>query len=98
MIDFIMMDITNGWKTAIMIALIIVVFYLFIIRPQSQKTKEEEQYRRSLQKGDPVVTMGGIHGTVVNVSNGYAVIEVAKGVEIKVLLSTLNPIKEKKEQ
>ncbi|MBO4308103.1 MAG: preprotein translocase subunit YajC [Bacteroidales bacterium] len=96
MIDFIMMDISNGWKTAIMIILLIVVFYFFIIRPQSKKAKEEENYRKSLQKGDHVVTSGGIHGTIVNTTGGYATIEVAKDVQIKVLLSTLSPIMDNK--
>lgn len=92
MIDFILMDISNGWKTGIMITAMIAVFYLFLIRPQSQKAKEEEKYRNGLQKGDRVMTAGGIHATVVSVSGPYAQIEVAKDARIKVQLSTLNPI------
>lgn len=92
MIDFILMDISNGWKTGIMIAAMIAVFYFFLIRPQSQKAKEEEKYRNGLQKGDRVMTAGGIHATVVSVNSPYAQIEVAKDTRIKVQLSTLNPI------
>ncbi len=79
-----------------MIAAMIAVFYLFLIRPQSQKAKEEEKYRQGLQKGDRVITAGGIHGTVMSVSGIYAQIEVAQNVCIKVQLSTLNPVPEKK--
>ncbi|MBP5189569.1 MAG: preprotein translocase subunit YajC [Bacteroidales bacterium] len=96
MIDFILMDISNGWKTGIMIAAMIAVFYFFLIRPQSQKAKEEEKYRNGLQKGDRVMTAGGIHGTIVSVSAPYAQIEVAQDTRIRVQLSTLNPIPEKK--
>lgn len=89
----ILMDISTGWKTGIMIAAMIAVFYLFLIRPQSQKAKEEEKYRSGLKKGDRVMTAGGIHGTVISTDGRYAQIEVAQGVIMKVQLSTLGPIK-----
>lgn len=92
MIDFILMDISNGLKTGIMIAAMIVVFYFFLIRPQSQKAKEEQKYRDGLQKGDRVMTSGGIHATVVSVNAPYAQVEVAKDIRIKVQLATLSPI------
>ena len=41
----ILLDISNGWKTAIMIALMVAVFYFFLIRPQSQQAKKEAEYR-----------------------------------------------------
>lgn len=75
-----------------MIVAMIAVFYLFLIRPQSQKAKEEEKYRKGLQKGDRVMTSGGIHGTVVSTEGRYAQIEIAKDTRIKVQLATLNPI------
>ena len=93
MIDFILLDISTGWKTGIMIIAMIAVFYLFLIRPQSQKTKEEAAYRKSLQKGDKVVTANGIHATVVSTNAGFAVLEIAKGVQIKVQLSSLSPVR-----
>ena len=92
----VLMDIPNGWKTAIMVVLMILVFYFFLIRPQSQKAKQEENYRKSLQKGDRVMTSGGIHATVVSVTDNQAQIEIAKDTRIKVQLSTLNPIPEKR--
>lgn len=46
-----LLDIPNGWKTAIMFLLMIAVFYLFLIRPQSQKTKKEAAYRDGLKNG-----------------------------------------------
>ena len=98
MIDIILLDISNGWKTGIMIVALIAVFYLFLIRPQSQKAKEEENYRKSLQKGDRVMTAGGIHATIVSVSDNFAQIEVAPNTRIKVQLTTLSPIPTPKNQ
>ena len=92
MLDFILMDISRGWKTGIMIVAMILVFYFFLIRPQSQKAKEEENYRKGLQKGDRVMTAGGIHATVVSTDGVHAVVEVVKDTRIRVQLATLNPI------
>ena len=92
MTDFILMDISNGWKTGIMIAAMIAVFYFFLIRPQSQRAKEEEKYRNGLRKGDRVMTAGGIHGTIVSVNAPFAQIEIAKDTQIRVQLSTVNKI------
>ena len=90
-----LLEITNGMKTTIMIVALIAVFYLFIVRPQSQKTKKEEAYRNGLQKGDRVLTAGGIHATIVSVSGNQATIEVAPGTQMKVQLATLGPIPER---
>ena len=75
-----------------MVVLLIAVFYFFMIRPQTQKAKEEENYRRGLQKGDRVMTNGGIHATVVSTDKSTAIVEIANNVRAKVLLSTLQPL------
>ncbi|MBP5328238.1 MAG: preprotein translocase subunit YajC [Bacteroidales bacterium] len=97
MLDFILLDISRGWKTGIMLVVMIAIFYFFLIRPQSQKAKEERQYRSSLQKGDKVMTANGIHATIVSVNGNQATIEVAQGVNMKVMLSSLNPIPQPKQ-
>lgn len=98
MLDFIILDISTGWKTGIMIVLMIAVFYLFLIRPQSQKTKEEQKYRDGLQKGDRVMTANGIHATFIKTVGVEAYLEIAPDTQIKVLLSSLSPIPEHKER
>lgn len=92
----ILLDISNGWKTIIMVAAMIVVFYLFLIRPQNQQAKKEENYRNSLKKGDRVMTAGGIHATFLSNDRGMANVEVAEGVRMRVQLSSLSPIPEPK--
>ncbi|MEF8984376.1 MAG: preprotein translocase subunit YajC [Bacteroidales bacterium] len=64
--------------------LIIVVFYLFMIRPQVKKQKELRKYRQSLQNGDKVITTGGIYGKIVGVTDQTVVLEVEDQSRIKV--------------
>ena len=92
----ILLDIANGWKTAIMIVAMIAVFYLFLIKPQSDKAKKEQAYRDSLKAGDRLMTAGGVHVTFVSSDNGMATVEAAPGVRIKVQIGTLQPIPERK--
>lgn len=94
----ILLDISNGWKTTIMIALMIVVFYFFIIRPQSQQAKKEQEYRDNLKSGDRVMTAGGIHATIISTDANYAQVEIAKGTRVKVAKTSLQPIPEHKEK
>ena len=63
---------------------IIVVFYFFMIRPQMKKQKELKNYRGSLQKGDKVVTTGGIYGRITAVSDNTVEVEIASSITIKV--------------
>lgn len=92
MTALILLGISNGWKTVIMIVAMIVVFYLFLIRPQTQQEKKDAAYRNALKKGDPVVTTGGIHATFVSQdSKGMAIIEVADDVRWKVQLGAIAP-------
>ena len=92
----ILLDIANGWKTAIMIVAMIAVFYFFLIKPQSDKAKKEAVYRDSLKGGDRVMTAGGVHVTFVSADRGMATVEAAPGVRMKVQLATLQPVPERK--
>ncbi len=59
------------------------IFYLLLIRPQQKKAKEHKALLESLQKGDQIVTAGGIHGKVTAIDEGVVVIEIATGVNIR---------------
>ena len=91
-----LLDISNGWKTAIMIVAMIAVFYFFLIKPQSDKAKKEQAYRDSLKAGDRLMTAGGIHVTFVSSDRGMATVEVCEGTRIKVQTATLQPLPERK--
>lgn len=74
----------NPLMTFLPLLLVIVVFYFFMIRPQMKRQKEVRQFRESLQKGDKVVTTGGIYGKVVKVEETIIHLEIAKDVVVKV--------------
>lgn len=74
----------SNWSMLIMMALIFVVMYFFMIRPQQKKQKELAQFRESLKKGDKVVTVGGIYGVISEIKDAYALIEVDNNVKIRV--------------
>jgi len=65
----------NPLMSFLPLILIILVFYLFMIRPQMKRQKELRNFRESLSKGDKIITTGGIHGKILSVSDGYIVIE-----------------------
>ena len=74
----------NQWSMWIMLALIFVVMWFFMIRPQRKQQKELQNFRDSLKKGDKVVTIGGIYGTVCEIKEGSVLIEVDNNVKIRV--------------
>ncbi|MBV8048020.1 MAG: preprotein translocase subunit YajC [Paludibacterium sp.] len=63
---------------------IFALFYLLLIRPQQKKAKETKQMLAALSKGDEVMTQGGFAGRVTKLSDQYATLEIAEGVEIQV--------------
>ena len=67
-----------------MILMIIVVFYFFMIRPQMKKTKTENAFKQSLMKGDKVVTLGGVHGRIVEVAETTFLVEVDQNVKLRI--------------
>ena len=74
----------SQWSMWIMLALIFVVMWFFMIRPQKKQQKELQNFRDSLKKGDKVVTIGGIYGTVCEVKEASVLIEVDNNVKIRV--------------
>ncbi|MBQ8499778.1 MAG: preprotein translocase subunit YajC [Bacteroidales bacterium] len=79
----------GGWSMWIMLALIFVVMWFFMIRPQRKQQKELQNFRDSLKKGDKVVTVGGIYGTVCEIKEGTVLIEVDNNVKIRVSKNAL---------
>lgn len=80
----------EGGSTIIMFVLMFVVFYFFMIRPQSKKAKEDKKFREELKKGQKVVTIGGIHGKVADVKESAIVLEVGNNIKFKVEKSAIS--------
>ena len=74
----------GGMPMWIMLALIFVVMWFFMIRPQRKQQKELQNFRDGLKKGDKVVTIGGIYGTVCEIKENNVLIEVDNNVKIRV--------------
>ena len=79
----------GNWSFLVMMGLIFAVMYFFMIRPQQKKQKELVKFRNSLQKGDKVITMGGIYGVIVDVKEQYVLVEVDSNVKLRVDKSSL---------
>ena len=73
------------WTSFVPFAVIIAVFYFFIIRPQSKKQKEQQSFLNSLKVGDQIVTQSGIFGKVKGLSELTVDLEIAQNTQIKIL-------------
>ena len=71
-------------SSLLMMVAIIAVFYFFMIRPQQKRQKDLQAKREAMKAGDKVVTAGGIHGRIKEVSDHWVLVEIADGVRIKV--------------
>jgi len=69
---------------------IVVVFYFLLIRPQQKRAKETKAMLSSLQKGDEVVTAGGVVGKISKLSDAYADVEIAPNVEVTIQRSAIS--------
>jgi preprotein translocase subunit YajC len=72
----------SGMGLMILMAAVFGVMYFFMIRPQQKKQKDEVKWRETLKTGDKVVTIGGLHGTVVGVEDDKVVLSVDNGVRL----------------
>ncbi len=79
----------NPMMSVLFLVLIVVVFYFFMIRPQVKKQKEIKKFRASLQKGDKIITTGGIYGKIAEIKDHYALIEIAPEIRIKIDLNAI---------
>ncbi len=79
----------NPYSSFIFLGLIIVVFYFFMIRPQMKKQKETKKFRASLEKGDKIVTTGGIYGKIADIKEDTILIEVDNNVKLKIAKSAV---------
>jgi len=74
----------NPLTSLLPLVLIIVVFYFFMIRPQVKRQKELKNYRNALQKGEKVITTGGVYGKITDVKETTVTVEIAENIRIRV--------------
>lgn len=74
----------GGLESMLLIGLMFVVLYFLMIRPQMKRAKEHKAMTEALQRGDEVVTAGGVLGRISKINDNYVTLEVAANVEIQV--------------
>ncbi|MGN6419777.1 MAG: preprotein translocase subunit YajC [Pseudobacter sp.] len=80
-----------GWMNMVLLGGMILVFWLFMIRPQAKKAKLAKQFQENMQKGDKIVTIAGIHGTVNKMNeDGTIQLETSPGSYIKIEKSAIS--------
>jgi preprotein translocase subunit YajC len=75
----------SGASSLVVMLLVIVVFYFTMLRPQMKKAKEQKKFREAIKKGDKIVTIGGIHGKILEVFDKAVIIEVEDGGKLRIL-------------
>ena len=79
----------SQWGMIIFLVLMVAVFYFLMIRPQQKRAKDQRQMMSNLQKGDRVITAGGIYGTIDSLSEDSVVIKVEGGGTLRVARSSV---------
>jgi preprotein translocase subunit YajC len=74
----------GGYESILLIGAMFAVLYFLMIRPQMKRAKEHKSMVDALQKGDEVVTSGGVLGRISKIGEGYVSVEIAPNVEIQV--------------
>jgi len=82
----------GGFASMIPFVLIIAIIYFLMIRPQSKKAKQHAQMLSELKKGDKVVTIGGVYGSIVNVKDKTFIIKISANTDIEILKSSVAEI------
>ena len=79
----------DSMSSMIMLGLMVLVFWFFMIRPQMKEQKELKKFREALAKGDHIVTIGGIHGKILEVADSTVLVQ-SEGTKIRLDKSAIS--------
>ncbi len=79
-------------STLIMFGAIFAIFYFMIIRPQQKRAKERDKLLSNIEKGDKIITSGGVHATIVGIEEKTVLIEIAPNIKIKIERSAIGSV------
>jgi preprotein translocase subunit YajC len=79
----------SSWFNMVFFVGIIAIFYFFMIRPQQKRAKQEKKFRENLEKGDKVLTVGGIHGIVESIEEDSVLLKVDNSTKLRMEKSSL---------
>ena len=74
---------TGNMGSLLLFGGIAIIFYFFMIRPQQKKQKDQRKFINEIKKGDHIVTIGGVHGKIVEIDEETVTVDVEKGARIK---------------
>lgn len=77
------------WENIFPFAIMFLIFFLFILRPQQRRAQDQKKFLDSLKRGDSVLTSGGIMGTIEGLTDRFVTLQIANGVKIKILRSAI---------
>ncbi|MDO8548753.1 MAG: preprotein translocase subunit YajC [Ignavibacteria bacterium] len=102
MLNLILMAPTDGGggslvSTLIMFGAIFLIFYFMIIRPQRKRAKEREKLLSNIEKGDKVITSGGLHGIIAGLDEKTVLLAISENVKVKVERSAISTVLSSKE-
>lgn len=80
----------NGYSSFIMLGVMAVVFYIFFIRPQQKKQKDQKNYSQEVKKGQNAVTIGGIHGKIAAVDEETVTLDIDRGTKMVIEKSSIS--------
>ncbi len=83
---------TSFFLQLVPLLFVFLIFYVLMIRPQQRRMKEHQATIAAVKKGDQVVTAGGIRGKVVKVSDDEVEVEIAQGIKVRIVKSTLSHV------
>ena len=87
----------NLISTLIMFGAIFLIFYFMIIRPQQKRAKQREKMLSNMQKGDKVITSGGLHGTIAGLDEKTVLLQVGDNIKMKFEKSAIASVISSKE-
>jgi preprotein translocase subunit YajC len=87
----------NLISTLIMFGAIFLIFYFMIIRPQQKRAKEREKMLSNMQKGDKIITSGGLHGTIAGIDEKTVLLQVGDNIKMKFERSAIASVSSSKE-
>ena len=79
----------QGMSSILMLGLMVLVFYFFMIRPQMKKQKDLKKFREGLKAGDKIVSIGGIHGKILEISDSTVLIQ-SEGTKLRLEKSAVS--------
>lgn len=80
----------NAMQMFLPLAIFVVVFYFFIMRPQKKRQKAMQNMLNSLERGDRVITAGGFFGTIRELKDDSLILEIADGIRVRILKSSIS--------